>query len=378
MKLASARSLKEEVLSTLVTPYMEIASARAGPSRAATRMVESLSASAMSMPASAVSLAVSAQPLGQVQGVHRAIAVGVARVGKEYRLAVRIQRQQFRDPVFLDAIRKKAKNEIEVKVIGKVTKRAIKQLKVTTAKKTSFKQFLATPPWYRSNMRPLIIGASVGHYAITAGTLGAFVRCDGATCILSNNHVLANEDRGGKGDDVLQRAAYDGGSRPGDKVATLRDWKAFTHSGANYIDAALAAIDDGVDFDPVLLRGVRGADRRMAGQAAEPVDVGDILFKVGRTTGVTRGRVTAFDLDNVVVGFDIGNLRFDNQIEIEGAGGDSFSDGGDSGSLILNSKMEAVALLFAGSEQGGTNGRGMTFACPIGRVLTDLKATLLS
>jgi len=26
-----------------------------------------------------------------------------------------------------------------------------------------------------------------------------------------------------------------------------------------------------------------------------------------------------FELDNVVVGYDIGNLRFDNQIEIEGA-----------------------------------------------------------
>ena len=44
------------------------------------------------------------------------------------------------------------------------------------------------------------------------------------------------------------------------------------------------------------------------------------MSKVGRTTGKTLGRVTAFELDNVVVGYDIGNLRFDNQIEIEGAG----------------------------------------------------------
>jgi hypothetical protein len=36
-----------------------------------------------------------------------------------------------------------------------------------------------------------------------------------------------------------------------------------------------------------------------------------------RTTELTRGRATAFELDNVVVGYDLGNFRFDNQIEIE-------------------------------------------------------------
>lgn len=40
--------------------------------------------------------------------------------------------------------------------------------------------------------------------------------------------------------------------------------------------------------------------------------------------------------------------------------------------------MEAVALLFAGSDTGGRNGVGLTFANPIHRVLKDLKATLLS
>lgn len=39
--------------------------------------------------------------------------------------------------------------------------------------------------------------------------------------------------------------------------------------------------------------------------------------------------------------------------------------------------MEAVALLFAGSETGGRDGLGLTYANPIHRVLDDLKATLL-
>ena len=52
--------------------------------------------------------------------------------------------------------------------------------------------------------------------------------------------------------------------------------------------------------------------------------------------------------------------------------------GGDSGSLIVDREMRAVALLFAGGETGGTNGLGLTFANPIGAVLSALKAALLS
>jgi hypothetical protein len=54
-------------------------------------------------------------------------------------------------------------------------------------------------------------------------------------------------------------------------------------------------------------------------------------------------------------------LRFDDQIEIEGAGSSSFSDGGDSGSLIFDKDRGAVALLFAGGDEGGSNGRGLTY-----------------
>jgi hypothetical protein len=72
----------------------------------------------------------------------------------------------------------------------------------------------------------------------------------------------------------------------------------------------------------------------------------------------------------------LGNLRFDQQIEIESAGDGSFSDGGDSGSLIVDDDFGAVGLLFAGSEAGGENGLGLTFANPIGTVLDALKVDL--
>ncbi|MBK8022682.1 MAG: hypothetical protein IPK19_14925 [Chloroflexi bacterium] len=80
---------------------------------------------------------------------------------------------------------------------------------------------LQTP---RERFRPTIPGGvSMGHYKITAGTLGAIVR-DRATnelLILSNNHVLANSNDALKGDPILQPGPTDGGKNPGDMVATL-------------------------------------------------------------------------------------------------------------------------------------------------------------
>jgi hypothetical protein len=101
-----------------------------------------------------------------------------------------------------------------------------------------------------------------------------------------------------------------------------------------------------------------------------------IVHKVGRTTGQTTGRITAFDLDNIDVEYDMGTLRFDNQIEIEGTGRRGFSDSGDSRSLIVDVELRAIGLLFAGGDEGGTNGMGLTYANPIDAVLDALKVNL--
>jgi hypothetical protein len=101
------------------------------------------------------------------------------------------------------------------------------------------------------------------------------------------------------------------------------------------------------------------------------------VAKVGRTTGATRGVVIAAELDNVSVGYDAGNAVFDNQIEIQTSGGGPFSQGGDSGSLIVDSDMQAVGLLFAGSDSGGPNNLGLTYANPVGEVFRALSVSLV-
>jgi hypothetical protein len=115
---------------------------------------------------------------------------------------------------------------------------------------------------------------------------------------------------------------------------------------------------------------------RLKGVGDVFVDEGTAVVKIGRTTGRTAGRVTAFEIDNVTVQLDIGELRFDNQIEIEGESDGPSSDGGDSGSLIVGADRRAVALLFAGSDQGGANGQGLIYANPIQSVLDALSLDL--
>lgn len=76
-------------------------------------------------------------------------------------------------------------------------------------------------------MRPKPCGVSVGHHAIRAGTLGCLARKHGdedGIYILSNNHVLADGDRGKIGDLILEPAPDDGGKLD-DPIAKLSDFE---------------------------------------------------------------------------------------------------------------------------------------------------------
>jgi hypothetical protein len=84
--------------------------------------------------------------------------------------------------------------------------------------------YLRAQPSPRDRYRPIIpSGVSIGHFKVTAGTLGTIVK-DRATSeyfLLSNNHVLANSNDALVGDSILQPAAMDGGFEPSDVVARL-------------------------------------------------------------------------------------------------------------------------------------------------------------
>ncbi|MEQ8785728.1 MAG: hypothetical protein RIC55_05495 [Pirellulaceae bacterium] len=334
--------------------------------------VRALKAELLSVPKAIVEAVASSTFLTAFSARHGAanrimddIALGVtAPDKKQFRLAVRLQRQGPLISMMTEQIRARAKGEIDVQYVGSIVKYA--------------GPGETTAAFYRQKRRPLRIGSSISDVQTgfnSAGTLGCFVvrrQSPHYLGMLTNNHVIANENGNSAGDPVVQQGTLDGGKPSTGLVGELGPFIALK-SSANFVDAAVGYLYEGVDFDPRRI-GDRGA---LAGQVSVfELPPKATVYKVGRTTGQTKGRITAFDVDNVRVQYDAGVMRFDNQIEIEGAGNAAFSDSGDSGSLIVDAKRRAVALLFAGGDVGGSNGKGLTFANPIQTVLDALKVDL--
>jgi len=68
--------------------------------------------------------------------------------------------------------------------------------------------------------------------------------------VLSNNHVLANENKAKKGDAVVQPGPFDKGKKGKDSVARLEEFVPLKSTGSNVVDAAVARLTDKLDYDP--------------------------------------------------------------------------------------------------------------------------------
>ncbi|RBY76322.1 hypothetical protein DQ238_17545 [Geodermatophilus sp. TF02-6] len=279
-------------------------------------------------------------------------ALGLTPVGPDQaHLAVRLAARQDAD-VLLSGLDDAVLDQLDVRVIGAV--RALSS---------------PAPDELQQHVRPLRPGSSVAHPAVTAGTLGGFVRCGGRLAVLSNNHVLAAGGAASVGDPVLQPGPADGGVLSTDRVATLAAFERFTAGRRNLVDAAVAVVDPEVPVEPGRLPGGPLAHEPLR---VDDVDPDERVEKVGRTTGHTAGRVSAVEVDGVTVQYDEAVYTFDGQVEVDGLDG-AFSAGGDSGSVIWRSSDRApLGLLFAGSDTGGRDGGGVTFANPLVTVLSVL------
>jgi hypothetical protein len=221
--------------------------------------------------------------------------------------------------------------------------------------------------------RPAPGGVSIGHIDITAGTLGCLVIKDGQLFILSNNHVLANINAAEKGDPIIQPGRYDGGTLD-DQIATLEDFipinfgeepptcpiaigtesflnwlaklvgsshrvMAFQEVPArNRVDTAIARpLSDDLVEKRILEIGVPKGSREAT--------LGTQVKKSGRTTGFTTGRIIQIDVTSQVSYGEGKTAVFEDQL-MAGA----MSQGGDSGSAVLDEEDFVIGLLFAGSD----------------------------
>lgn len=250
-----------------------------------------------------------------------------------------------------------------------------------------------------ARVRPAPPGVSIGHPKITAGTFGALVK-DAHTkepLILSNNHILANASNGRDGratigDPIFQPGTYDGGKSE-DTIAHLLRFVPvateyqqsscpFSRRTASMGNAMLSAIRPNYRFQFIkatnapnlvdcavakpISPGVITSEILELGliRGVADVKLGDTLRKSGRTSGLTTGPVTALAATLRIQMHEGVYALFSDQI-VATLG----SQGGDSGSLVVNENNEAVGLLFAGSDRS-------TIANRIQNVMSELEITL--
>jgi len=223
-------------------------------------------------------------------------------------------------------------------------------------------------PIAQQRRRPTRGGCSCGFQAsgfVMAGTLGCLVTDGGGRFILSNNHVLADENALPLGSSIFQPGLLDNGNASTDKVARLSKFVTIKKLPAkNEVDCAIAGVLTQNLCSPKFLPKVSLGSTTPIAAA-----VGMKVHKHGRTTGYTKGQVVDIAAD-VNVGYDFGTARFVDEVIVIGDSG-SFSDAGDSGSLIVDRKTKkATGLPFAGSSSH-------TIANHIENVLGQLGVTLV-
>jgi hypothetical protein len=191
--------------------------------------------------------------------------------------------------------------------------------------------------------RPVHVGTSISHLYVTAGTLGGFfLDKDDEVVILSNQHVIAGDPMKGpygkapkKGNVTIQPGTYDGGTIK-NTIGHLKAWVPLKKRD-NTEDSAISKIDDVSQ----IVNEIKGLGKI---NGFEKARIGQAVHKVGRSTGHTNGKIISVNT-SICVDYS-GLIRcFNNCIVTT-----QMSAGGDSGSVLLNKNMNAVGLLFAGSD----------------------------
>ncbi len=227
----------------------------------------------------------------------------------------------------------------------------------------------------KSRVDPVLGGVSISHVELSAGTLGAVVQdaASGEVLLLSNWHVLCGAT-GKEGDTIVQPGPFDDSQVQRNKLGVLRR----SHLGLAG-DCAVASLA-GRKVDTTVLE---------LGVAIESIgkpELGDLVVKSGRTTGVTYGEVTRIEtlvkmpyegmgIVNIS-GFEIGPSA------AHPADGDEISKGGDSGAAWLaanpkTGKPTSVMLgLHFGGDVQGSDGE-FALACSAQAVFQKLEITPL-
>lgn len=262
----------------------------------------------------------------------------------EYILNIRVQRtDSYAYRLALEYLRM-AKGEGNIGVIPKIAIPPVNFFK-TRKKKTRGAN--------RRFNSPLHIGASIGHLDGGTGTLGLFVEHKGDPSFISCNHVMALLGKAENYDYIYHPGRSDKRNLSSDdRVAQLTRNVEISKNNENALDFAVAQLMDENNHTGNKI--IDKFNSPFTGKEISSVDDYDLLspnidlHKVGRTTGYTSGTLSSF-MDEITVNIPlIGNVVFENLIEIISPTKTPFTKPGDSGSVVFTEEMQAVGMHFAG------------------------------
>lgn len=191
----------------------------------------------------------------------------------------------------------------------------------------------------RQRIRPVQPGTSVSSAESSAGTLCCIVKrkADPKTrYILSANHVFT----GIAGTPILQPAQFDGGDLDRDVIGEIDN----ATPGDGYMTAVLAKLDDTTQVVPECF--MLGAFTGIG-----DVELGGDITLVGRTSGVSKGKVVAINVKTTIAIDHTGRtVELDDLVSCQTIAGKPMSRAGDSGSPVVNKKNELVGMIYAGSD----------------------------
>jgi hypothetical protein len=204
------------------------------------------------------------------------------------------------------------------------------------------------------------------------GSLGAFVQDPDTKLIylLSCSHVIGSPDEvhPGASRSVLWQVF--------DDKSPIREVAELLHPDREHLpEGSPLSIARLLPDAPVDTSGLREAEAASNEVAA----MGQTVLKVGATSGVTRGTISAF-IDRLVVNDQQDRQHtFSDVVEVKSSTDSPFSVPGDSGALVMTEAGEAFGVIFAGGtiRAGSSDDRLTTYVAPIAPFLAHTGLRLM-
>jgi len=208
----------------------------------------------------------------------------------------------------------------------------------------------------REKVRPLTGGVSISPPELIAGTLGIITEND---VMLTNAHVAAVNYRLKKmypehKTQIYQPGWLDGGTDK-DLVGELDIYTNLKNDVPHTVDGATCDILKGIQYKKMEVLGIGEVE------GWEVPERGQVVYKSGRTTGVTKSYIVTNDATVRMGGYPWGEVIFKDCIITIPA----IASEGDSGSVLVSEERHVAGLVFGGSDVA-------TAACRMDNVIPEL------